>query len=235
MGRDYQEARLGKQLRDVHALSHALKHSTGHPAPCPAQPAARRGDKRSGAGSRQPRQAVTGAAGPAACAVKLPLTPPRPAPWSPGMVSAFLRQHHIKFPQRFSKRCLLPRVFFESVQSEGPRRGEGSALQASGQPRCLPVLSLSARRPPTLVHGGAGQGQHLRGSRALTARALFLTSCHGHSSRKKDQALRLPSWHLPAALNKNRWQDEEGLLYLLVSAGDQNTILCFFLGSGMCL
>lgn len=67
MGRDYQEARLGKQLRDVHASSHALKHSTGHPAPCPAQPAARRGDERSGAGSRQPRQAVTGAAGPAAC------------------------------------------------------------------------------------------------------------------------------------------------------------------------
>lgn len=28
--RDYQEARLGKQLRDVHALPHTLKHSTSH-------------------------------------------------------------------------------------------------------------------------------------------------------------------------------------------------------------
>lgn len=35
-GKDYQETKLGKQPRDVRALSsHALKHSAGHCAPCP--------------------------------------------------------------------------------------------------------------------------------------------------------------------------------------------------------
>lgn len=67
--RDYQEARLGKRLRDVHGLSMGWGQLC-HPRRTPA--AAKRGC------THQPRQAATGAAG-------LSFTPPQSAlvePWN---------------------------------------------------------------------------------------------------------------------------------------------------------